>query len=210
MNNEYKKCTQCDQTKSLSNFYSRVAENKKKGRHIYYNPKCKKCSIDNSVANAKENYDRHLAGVKKNDSKPKRKLQMKEISQKKRDNGRYRSWQQSDNGKVRMKVSREKRKDKKHDISKNEIEQLYNYCSGKCMYCGMTEEEQLHKYNKKLFKDHAINRGSNRIDNCVLCCLPCSSSKRDRDWLAWYTAENPVFSEERFKLIRNWIHRESK
>jgi hypothetical protein len=95
---------------------------------------------------------------------------------------------------------------KEHNISKDELKVLYEYCDCKCMYCGMPLELHYEVYNKQLFKDHAINDGANDISNCVLCCNSCSSKKRDRDWNVWYIPSNPVFKEERYKNIEYWLN----
>lgn len=200
-----KLCSKCDELKCLKDFYSQTKHSKKKGEYIYYFAECKNCTVNRTMKYAKEHYDKHLAGVKKNDSKPKRKQQMREISQKKRDSGSYRSWQQSDAGKKSAKKARESRADKKHEISEQELLRLYTYCNYKCMYCGLPEVEQIERHKKKLFKDHAVNRGSNKIDNCILCCLPCSSSKRDKDWTEWYNPNIKGYEEERFIAIKSWL-----
>ncbi|MBX4152355.1 hypothetical protein [Paenibacillus lautus] len=105
---------------------------------------------------AKEHYDKHLEGVKKNDSKPERKEQIRLTSQRKRDSGRYREWQRSMKGKESAKKSRKNREDKKHNISKSDLKELYEYCDAKCMYCGFSESDHLDEYNKRLFKDHVL------------------------------------------------------
>lgn len=49
-----------------------------------------------------------------------------------------------------------------------------------CFYCGAKSEE--------ISIDHIVPRqsgGQNHIDNCVLCCHGCNSSKGDNDLEVW-------------------------
>jgi hypothetical protein len=48
------------------------------------------------------------------------------------------------------------------------------------MYCGMSEEEAKKEFGCRLFRDHFENEGSNGVDNCILCCKRCSSSKHTK------------------------------
>lgn len=94
---------------------------------------------------------------------------------------------------------------KKHHITEQELQILYDYCNHCCMYCGMPEQEAIDIYGKRLFKDHFVNDGNNTIDNCILCCNGCSSSKRDKDFFDWYNPDNPRYDVERMNKIIAWI-----
>lgn len=115
------------------------------------------------------------------------------------------TWRKENKDKISV-YSKKYSEEKTHIITKKELSLLYAYCKGLCMYCGMSELEAKDTYGKKLFKDHFYNEGSNGIDNCILCCNGCSSSKRDHDFEEWYIENNPVYSEERYKNVLEWIH----
>jgi 5-methylcytosine-specific restriction endonuclease McrA len=122
-----------------------------------------------------------------------------------REDGRRKEWEQ--NNKDKLKQYGLNHIHKTHDITDDEINQLYEYCNASCMYCGMAEEEHKEIYGQKLHKDHAYNEGSNGIDNCILACKSCNSSKRDNDWDVWYTLDNPKYTEERYIKINQWLEK---
>jgi 5-methylcytosine-specific restriction endonuclease McrA len=95
---------------------------------------------------------------------------------------------------------------KTHEITQEELNELYNYANHSCMYCGISEEESLTKYSQKLHRDHAINEGSNKIDNCILACRGCNVSKRDKDWEQWYVPTNPRYDQGRYRVIMEWLN----
>lgn len=95
---------------------------------------------------------------------------------------------------------------KQHKISKQELAILYNYANNSCMYCGISEAKAKELYRQKLHKDHAVNEGSNKIDNCILACKSCNSSKHKMNWDEWYIPENPIYNIERYNKIRNWLN----
>lgn len=119
------------------------------------------------------------------------------------------NWRKNHKDKTRQ-YSRDWQLNKEHEITKEELKELYEYCNYSCMYCGMTEEEAKKKYNKRLFRDHFVNDGANTIDNCILCCNGCSSSKRDKTFEDWYTPKNPRYSQERYNKIIEWINKFNK
>lgn len=114
-----------------------------------------------------------------------------------------RKWQAEN--KDKLKEYRENRYfTKNHDISNEELALLYDFSGSSCMYCGMSEEESLEMYKQKLHRDHAINYGSNGIENCILACKSCNSTKNDKDWDEWYLKAD-CFNEERYRLIVEWL-----
>lgn len=96
---------------------------------------------------------------------------------------------------------------KRHDISKDELSELFEYANYSCMYCGISEEESLKVFGEKLHKDHAYNDGSNGIDNCILACKSCNSTKHKKDWNEWYTPENEKFNPILFNKIIKWLNK---
>lgn len=104
-----------------------------------------------------------------------------------------------------MKEYRENRKySKEHNITKEEIDLIYEFSEYSCMYCGISEEEAVDKYRQKLHRDHAINNGTDGIENCILACKGCNSSKNSKDWDEWYLSSE-CFNEDRFMLIIEWL-----
>jgi 5-methylcytosine-specific restriction endonuclease McrA len=101
--------------------------------------------------------------------------------------------------------SRKRNQNKNHNISDVELQELYEYCNYSCMYCGISEKEAIELYGQKLHRDHAYNNGSHGIENCVLACKQCNSSKRDLDWDDWFQYPNSKYSIEKFNKIKNWL-----
>ena len=110
------------------------------------------------------------------------------------------------NNKDKCKEYQNKRKmHKTHNITDDELNILYEYANYACMYCGMSEEKARGIYSEKLHKDHAYNNGSDGIENCVLCCKGCNSSKHTLNWDEWYTTDNKRYAEERYEKIKQWL-----
>ncbi|WP_064199111.1 HNH endonuclease [Brevibacillus brevis] len=193
------------QNKQLADFYNQNKYSKKRGDYIYYHPECKECSVKRTFKWKYNNYEKHKEGVRKNDAKPKRLEQRKLYSRKSREDGSYQRWRESERGKESISKTMAKNKSKIHEITDKELNELYTYANSSCMYCGMTEDEHKAKFKKRLHKDHAINEGSNKIDNCVLACLTCNSSKRAKDWTEWYTPLNDNYRQARYDRIVKWL-----
>lgn len=95
---------------------------------------------------------------------------------------------------------------KYHKISQKDWIKCLEFFGYKCAYCGMTEKEHKEKYNQQLHKDHAINNGSNTIENCLPSCRSCNSTKHNADWMDWYTQNNSIFSQDRYIKIQEWFN----
>lgn len=88
------------------------------------------------------------------------------------------------------------------DIAVEDIENLQKKFNGCCAYCGIP--------SKSLTIDHIIpmsSGGETTINNLVLACRSCNSSKHTADFASWYKTQ-PFFSEERFKAVND--HMEAK
>jgi hypothetical protein len=116
------------------------------------------------------------------------------------------NWQKENKDRVRE-YQIERNIHKTHNISDEELNELYEYANDSCMYCGLTEQESLELYNQRLHKDHAYNNGSDRIDNCVLACKSCNGSKRTKDWDEWYIQDNPKYTYDRYLKIEEWLNK---
>jgi hypothetical protein len=174
--------------------------NKSDGLH----PECKKCASKkaslhflNNREMHKEQYQRYLQTPNYKAYAIKNIREMKE----------YRKQYRKDNKDKVKKYNQKWLGHKEHDITKEELNELYEYCNHACMYCGMTEDVAREKFGKGLFKDHFVNDGSNGIENCILCCQSCSSKKWTKLFEDWYTPDNPIYSEERLAKIYSWINR---
>jgi hypothetical protein len=197
----YKKCSICNKWLSCSEDYFYKTRNKTDGLQPY----CIECNKKKAYQWILDHPERHKEHMKKEDSKPSSKERTRRWSEIRREEGLYREWQKSEKGKESMKKSRLKREAKLHEITENELAELYDFCNSRCMYCGSSEKENKEKYNQVLTKDHAINNGSNGIENCILCCKSCSSSKYNLDWHDWYVEDNPHFSLDRYNKITEWL-----
>ena len=68
-----------------------------------------------------------------------------------------------------------------HDLLENNLAKIQ--CNNYCWYCGKEVEPS------KLTKDHVFPRskgGDNNMDNIILVCKSCNSSKGDMDLFEWY------------------------
>jgi hypothetical protein len=200
LENSFKKCTKCKAILPFESFYKN--KNSKDG----LTSQCKKCLL-----NYEKEYQKKHPGEQK--------IRRKKWHEANREYENLVNKKRNRNNKEKVKLNSKKwkltHKDKIkeyyksrkiHDITENEYELIFSYCAGKCMYCGMSEEESQIVFGQKLHKDHAINDGSGGIENCILACKGCNSSKHADDWNIWYTPENPVFSEERFYAIKYWLN----
>jgi hypothetical protein len=186
-----------------NNFY----KNKKNSTDGYH-PECKRCSIKRTVKWQEENPEHYYDIVCKRDKNPSPK-RLKTINigcTKQRLNGYNREWARKNPDKMRgYRLTHES--NKTHKISKKELNELYKYADFKCMFCDITEEYSKYYYGEKLHKDHAINNGSNGIDNCILACKGCNSSKHTKDWDEWFTPNNPIYDENNYNRIKEWFNK---
>lgn len=198
---EIKTCSICGEDKELSEYYF---QNKKKANgdeYVYYQPYCKECTKNKSSNWIRDNHEKHLKAKNKYNKSKKGRNSRNKYNVVYLKDGRYLQWQR-ENKEVVNSYSKNRNKHKSHDISNEELDELYEYCNSSCMYCGLSEEKHKELYSQVLHKDHAYNNGSNGIDNCILACKSCNSSKRDENWDIWYTPDNPKFTEERYVRIK--------
>lgn len=174
--------------------------NKNKSDFLY--PYCKQCGIQSSLIWIEENPERrqinqetYLNGHAFKLHRDINRIQMSEW---------LKQWRKDNPEKLKG-YNADKNQHKHHTIKKKELQMLYEYCEGKCMYCGMTEEYHKYLYNQRLHKDHGYNNGSNGIENCILACKSCNTSKHKEDWDKWYTPDNIVYSEDNYNKIVAWL-----
>lgn len=200
-----KQCSICKGSfPATTEYFYKNKSNKKDGLHPY----CKKCASEKSKKYQKDNLEwrknyskkdyRKKEQYYKNKAKKWHDLNTEKHKQQQKD------WRVENKDKIKE-YTENRNLHKDHDINEYDLNKLYEYANYSCMYCGMTEEDSLEVYGQKLHKDHAYNYGSDGIDNCVLACKGCNSSKRDRDWDEWYTPELNKFSKGRYEAIENWL-----
>lgn len=192
-----KTCKICNINKPSDEFYKNKAN--KDGLHSY----CKKCLSKKSYKYNKENPEKHREGRRKAENTEHGKSVKRNMNKKIREEGKYRKWQEENRDKIKE-YNKKRRLNKSHTISEEELNMIYEYADNSCMYCGMTEEDSIQKFNQKLHKDHAYNDGSDSIDNCVLACKSCNSSKHDKNWDEWYKGKG-FYIEEKFIAIKHWL-----
>jgi len=200
-NIEYKLCTICNEFLPMNNeYFYKNKSNSMDG----YNTWCKKCSITKATKNKQDNPERTRNYDKKQYKKRNEYFQRRNIEQRDYLRENLKRWY--DNNADKVKEYRESRMmHKKHDMTEDELLELYDYAKYRCMYCGMTEEDAIKIYNQRLHKDHAYNDCGNGIENCILACMGCNCSKRDKDWDDWYNEANPRYTKRRYNKIFKWL-----
>ena len=174
-----------------------------------FHPQCRKCNIERQIKYQKNNiehvkeYDKQRYLDKpeyyKENNKKHTALKPEHYRNKERE------WARNHPDKIKY-YSTYREMHKQHDIIEEEwidCKEFFNY---ECAFCGIIEEEAKLKYKNKLHKEHAINDGSNEIDNCVPACKSCNSSKRKNDWNIWYNENNPRFNQKRYDKIEEWLN----
>lgn len=201
---ETKKCNgQCGETKQLSEFYTRVVHSKTKGSYIYHYPECKECTKNRSYQWQLDNPQRKKEIRKKYVGKPETILVNREQQRRSLKKGVRREWQQKN--KEKLKVYRQEREPKKHDISEIEWWECRRYFNFRCAYCGKTWEDQYREHSKDFCRDHFLNNGPNDITNCIPACVNCNSSKNSFAFEEWLNRNIIDSTKERIHKIKKWI-----
>lgn len=168
-------------------------------------PYCKSCAKAKSVQWGIENPELKKTQRRKYNATSSGKEKQKVNSERRRENGEYKEWQQNNPDKV--KHYREKwKQNKEHEISKYEWERCKKYFNNECAYCGISEIEAKDKYNNVLHKEHVDHTGANDLSNCVPSCKSCNGSKSTKEFDDWYNYDNPNFTIERFERILDWLN----
>jgi hypothetical protein len=100
-------------------------------------------------------------------------------------------------------------KKEKHLVNNEEWEECKKFFNYRCAYCGELYEEYVKNKKQDFHKEHNINNGSNRLDNCVPACGSCNSSKNNRDFEKWYKSKE-FFDISRYWKIKRWMNVEYK
>lgn len=159
-----------------------------------------------------------------NTHKEKRHLQYKEYhnKDKQRYNQNSKNWRKNNpeykqeyqkeyqqNNPDKMKMYGQRKRHKKHKISRKEWEACKEYFGG-CAYCGITEEEHRFKNKQDLHKEHADDNGTNDLSNCIPACKNCNSQKWEYELEEWYNKNNINYTQERYDKIMKWLNKDHK
>lgn len=197
---ESKICSDCTKDLPLnSDFYY-----KNKTAPDGFNPYCKECTKqrsqkwkDNNREKVKEWDNNYLLN-------PKRKEDLRKNATKQRKAGKQREWRRNNKDKIRE-YNLYRDMNKKHEITEKEWEVCKSYFSHSCAYCGITEDDAKAEQGQYLHMEHAMNNGSDKIDNCIPSCKSCNSHKWKHDYIDWYTEGNPKYDQERMNKIVKWL-----
>lgn len=68
-------------------------------------------------------------------------------------------------------------REREFNLGKTEFLEWYSSQTKECYYCGVDEEKHKRILNTRLEIDRVVNELPYRIDNMVLCCRYCNSTK---------------------------------
>lgn len=197
-------CNQCEEEKSIEEYYTQNKTKANGEEYLYYNPKCRECIRHNLYQWRAENPERSNENNKRWNSTERGMKFRRDVSRRVRSEGKYREWQRNNPDKIRdYQINREQ--NKTHKISKYEWLECKRYFNHSCAYCGLTEEDHLKEHKQQLHKEHVIHDGSNEIVNCIPACKPCNSSKGEKIVGEWYSNSNPTYTKEREDKIYAWL-----
>lgn len=208
VNNIIKKCKTCKQEKELDKFYNQKKKKSDGTEYIYYHPNCKECVLQNMRNNYEENYRKLKEQRRRNPTATRMVAKRYRKNHSEAFYAYTKKWQKKHPEKVKEYNARHK--DKKFKISWEQWENCKKYFNHACAYCGISVKEAKEKYNKTLNKEHAFNNGANDISNCVPACTGCNSLKNKQDYIDWYNSDNPLYNEERFRIIEQWLNEDHK
>lgn len=105
----------------------------------------------------------------------------------------------------------EKRRAKRHNTINDLTPKQWNdtlwYFDNKCVYCGMTDEESLEKYDKHLSQEHIIplsKGGGYTKSNIIPACMGCNTSKSALSLIQFYN-KSPKFTSESLSKINQFV-----
>lgn len=208
-----KKCKRCEEDKPFTEYYTQQKKKASGEEYVYYNPRCKSCVNELSTEYRKEHHVEFMEykkeWVKNNPEKHQGYIDKFHSEKKNQYKIQQKDWRQN-NKDVMSEHARRYREEKQFKISNKEWERCKDYFNYTCAYCGISENEAQKLYDKGLHKEHAMNKGSNDLSNCLPSCTRCNSSKYTEDYTYWYTEDNSIYNDERLKLISDWLNGDFK
>lgn len=197
-------CKTCKKIKEIDEFYSQKKHSKVRGEYIYYNPECKECASERSMRWTGDNKERaREIDNRYYKSKKGKENKARKSESRKSENGKLYFKNYQKNNLDKFTVYNQKRRSMKNQLETNfTVEDWnnclkhFNYC---CAYCGMSETENVDKFNQKLEQEHVIpvtKGGGYTVDNIIPSCRSCNASKYNNDVLEWYEIQD-FFSESK-------------
>jgi len=191
-----KTCTKCGKTKDVSEFYHQ------NGKPV---ADCKECRKRYVTEWLKRNPERQRQHRLKRNVSERGRAAFKRVNNRRYKEGYMREY--AKNNKEKFEQYIEKRKHKKHTLTKHEWIACKHYFNNACAYCGMSEQLAIEHYGQRLHKEHVDHDGANDLSNCIPACRSCNSSKWESELTSWYPSK-PFFSTERYELILTWLHQD--
>ncbi|MEI3606904.1 HNH endonuclease [Pseudogracilibacillus sp. SE30717A] len=90
------------------------------------------------------------------------------------------------------------------EVTRKELQALFATFDGKCIYCGISEEETGESHHV----DHVIpvsEGGRHHRSNLVLACASCNASKNNAPFIEFYMRKKDKISDENFNTIVYFI-----
>lgn len=194
-------------------YFSVNTKNKSDGLY----PNCKRCNSKKFTKWTKDNREWHNENNRKARAENRWNIVelMRENSKRRRESGQWLEWTQTEAGKISCGKSNYKRSRKKHKINDSEWLACKKYFNNCCAYCGkpISENWVTRAGKTKLFdfdREHVDDEGANDLSNCIPSCRNCNSQKWEFDFMEWYSPNNPVFNDERFNKILQWLSEDYK
>lgn len=203
-----KTCTQCNEIKNYADFYYYKKYNSNHEGYYYFHPKCKECTKKNSRDWILQHPEQRKEQLKRHDATDVR-FKGRQISNaRRRKEGKEKIYRQQNKDKIRQ--YNLQRKNKNHQISKQEWKNCKNYFNNSCAYCGISEQEAKLQQGQNLHKEHVVHTGANDLSNCVPACRSCNSHKWKFKIENWYNKDNPNFNENKLNKIYKWLNEDYK
>ena len=193
---------------TIEYFYTNK-KNKSDGLH----PTCKKCERLKAIKWKKENPERFAISQAKVEAKKERKISNRKRAEKQRKAGKQKEWQLKNPDKVAE--YNQTRQHKNHKITITEWDACKEYFNNSCAYCGLKIEDHYRKYAGQqqkidLHKEHADYNGNDDLSNCIPSCGSCNDKKWKFTLDEWYNKDNPVYIENRYNKIVQWLNYDYK
>jgi hypothetical protein len=203
---ETKKCSVCEIEKDLDEYYKQNKESKKRGKYVYYNPECKKCTSKRSQEWGNNNKDRRYINNHKFDKSKKGVEIRRERNKRYIEKGKRKEW--IENNKQRL--YHYNLNHCNHNITQEEWRQCKKYFGNSCAYCGMSEDEHKNAHKQQLHREHVNHQGDNDLSNCVPACRSCNSLKSTYDFKFWYKEKSGIYNEDSYRKIAIWLESDYK
>lgn len=200
----YKYCSNCKRWLPENDEYFYLVNKSKPEKG--FNAACKECTKKASHKWNKDNPEKRKIIMNKFDKTKKRK---EIINRRKNEIIKYREkWNMENPDWMRTYTHNRRRKLKNNFISLSieEWEACKEYFNHECVYCGLTEEEHIQKYNEHLHQEHFVpftKGGDFTKSNIIPSCRICNSSKHNSLFEDWYKNQS-FFNLFRYNKILNY------